>query len=172
VRATLDEINAVLGDAPSLTRWWPSVYLEVTELAGGDASGVGRRIGLFTKGWLPYTLRWQFHVSEVRAPHGFTIVAEGDFVGRGIWTFAADGDHVDVTYDWKIAAEKPLLRTLSFIMKPVFAANHEWAMRMGHDSLLLELRRRRGEHGVPLPPGPTFAWLLPAATRAQLQRAA
>jgi hypothetical protein len=166
VKATLDEINQTLGSATDLARWWPSVYLEVRELAPGDARGIGRVIDLYTKGWLPYTLRWQFEVTESRYPHGFTLVASGDFVGRGIWTFEPEGDQVKITYDWKIEAEKPLLKYLSFLMKPIFAANHRWAMAMGEQSLILELARRRAttdaeRAAVPPPPPTTFAWLLP-----------
>jgi len=63
-------------------------------------------------------------------------------VGRGIWTLVQDGEWVNVTYDWKIQATKPLLRRLSFLLKPIFAANHHWAMRKGDESLKLELERR------------------------------
>ena len=47
-----------------------------------------------------------------------------------------------MVYDWRIHAEKPLLRTFSFMLKPIFSANHHWAMRMGEQSLKLELARR------------------------------
>jgi len=100
-------------------------------------------VRLLTKGWLPYTLSWEFEVVESRYPYGFTIVASGDFDGVGVWTFAQNSPSVDVTYDWRIRAEKPILRTLSFLLKPVFAANHRWAMARGEESLVLELSRRR-----------------------------
>jgi len=70
-----------------------------------------------------------------------------------VWTLHQDGDFVEVTYDWRIAAEKPLLRYGSFALRPFFAANHRWAMARGQESLELELRRRRGEKDVPAPPG-------------------
>jgi len=176
-QSTLEEITEVVGDAPGLIRWWPSVYLEVKILEPGGQDGVGKVIGLYTKGWLPYTLRWQFKVTEVNHPHGFTLEAWGDFVGRGIWTFEKEvesgGDDapnetgwIKITYDWKINAEKPLLRYFSFIMKPIFSANHHWAMAMGAESLKLELARRHATSQaelalVPPPPGPTFTFLLP-----------
>jgi hypothetical protein len=50
---------------------------------------------------------------------------------------------VNVTYDWRVKAEKPLLRYISFLLKPVFAANHRWAMRQGEQSLQRELARLR-----------------------------
>jgi hypothetical protein len=148
VEGTIDEVSKIIGDAPSLTRWWPSVYLQIEVLEPGDEHGVGRVVSLHTKGWLPYTLRWNFRVTETRKD-GFTLVASGDFDGHGIWTFAQDGLWVNITYDWRIKAEKPLLRYFSFIMKPIFSANHRWAMARGEESLKLEIARRRAfQHAV------------------------
>src|ERR1044071_10446071 len=92
VRGTVDEVMQIISDAPALARWWPSVYLDVRELEPGDERGVGKVIDLYTKGWLPYTLRWQFRVSESRYPYGSTLQASGDFDGRGIWTFEERAD--------------------------------------------------------------------------------
>ncbi len=161
VTATLTEVNDLIGNAPDLARWWPAVYLQAKELQAGDAHGLGKVVDLHTTGWLPYTLRWQFRVIESHYPHGFTLEAWGDFVGRGIWTFEADGEDVKITYDWKIRADKLLLRYFSFIMKPIFSANHHWAMRKGAESLQLELARRHAstpeeQARIPLPPQPTF----------------
>src|SRR6266436_8764821 len=66
VEGTCGEVADVLGDPAALERWWPSVYLGVEELSPGDGHGVGRRARLHTKGWLPYTLRWEFEVVESR----------------------------------------------------------------------------------------------------------
>jgi hypothetical protein len=143
VQSTCQEISDILGDAPDLARWWPSVYLDVQELEPGDANGIGKVVSLYTKGWLPYTLRWQFRVTDNRSPYGFSLEAWGDFVGAGDWTFEQDGQWVNITYEWRIRAEKPLLRYLSFILKPIFSANHHWAMRQGEMSLQRELARRR-----------------------------
>lgn len=165
IPADVQAVADILTDGDSLERWWPSVYLGVRELEPGDERGLGKVIDLYTKGWLPYTLRWRFRVSEIR-DDGFTISAEGDFVGRGIWTFAQDGPDAVVTYDWKIRAEKPLLRTLSPLLKPIFSANHEWAMRQGERSLRLELARRQARTPeelarIPPPPPPTTTSSLP-----------
>ena len=120
VEGTVQEVSDVLGEATSLPRWWPSVYLAVQEIERGGENGVGRVVELHTKGWLPYTLHWFFRVTESRRPFGFSLQAWGDFEGSGVWTFAEDGRFVDITYDWRIRAEKPLLRYLSFVLKPIF----------------------------------------------------
>jgi hypothetical protein len=64
-------------------------------------------------------------------------------------------------YDWRIRADKPLLRYGSFVFRPIFGANHRWAMARGEESLNLELRRRRAQTeeeraAIPAPPRPTF----------------
>ncbi len=140
VKSTVKEVADILNDAVDLARWWPSVYLDVKVLEPGDEHGLGKVVSLYTKGWLPYTLRWDFRVTNVQE-NSFTLQAWGDFDGRGIWTFEQDGPDVNITYDWKINAEKPLLRYFSFIMKPIFSANHRWAMQQGEKSLKLELAR-------------------------------
>ena len=163
VEGMCGEVADILRDAAALPRWWPSVYLAAEELTPPGSDDVGRRMRLVTKGWLPYTLRWEFVVVESRYPHGFTLDATGDFVGRGVWTITQDGPIADVVYDWRIRAEKPLLRQLSFLLRPLFEANHRWAMAQGETSLKLELARRRATSDalrarVPPPPGPvTYA---------------
>jgi hypothetical protein len=86
VKGTVQEVAEVLNRPSDLPRWWPSVYLDVREIEAGDEHGVGRVVSLYTKGWLPYTLRWTFRVTESSAPHGFALEAWGDLAGRGIWT--------------------------------------------------------------------------------------
>ena len=164
VRATVDEVRAVLRDGLSLHRWWPSVYLDVRETAPGGTDDVGRTLDVLTKGWLPYTLRWTLQITEGISDTGFAIAASGDLEGSGRWTFEPRGEEVVITYDWRVQASKPLLRRLSWLLRPAFAANHRWAMKKGERSLQLELQRRRApddlaRQAVPAPPPPTFRWL-------------
>ena len=142
VRGTREDVWRVLEDPSTLPQWWPSVYLDVKQIAGGTHDGVGREFDLWTRGWLPYTLRWRLRVSSSQRPAGFSIEASGDFVGTGEWTFTQDDEFVDIVYVWMIRAEKPLLKYFSFLFKPIFAANHRWAMTQGEASLRQELQRR------------------------------
>ncbi len=165
VAGTVDEVRAVLADGLSLPRWWPSVYLSVDTLHEGDATGLGGEVALFTKGWLPYTLRWTLLVTEPITTAGYALTATGDLIGTGRWTFEQDGPEAVITYDWRVSASKPLLRRLTWLLRPIFAANHRWAMGRGEESLRLELRRRRAStdaqrRRVPPPPPTTFGWLI------------
>jgi hypothetical protein len=167
VQSRIEEVADIIDDVASLPRWWPSVYLGVEIVKPGAEHGLGQVVDLYTKGWLPYTLRWRFTKIEERYPNGSTIEATGDFVGRGIWTFEADGAWANITYDWRIYAEKPLLKLLTPLLRPIFRANHRWAMARGEESLRLELLRRRAgsdaeRAAIPPPPPPTFVHRSPA----------
>src|SRR2546422_8998676 len=157
VEGDLQEVADIIEGALALPRWWGSVYFEVKELEPGGEHGVGKLISLQAGGWLPYTLRINFRTIESRYPFGFSMDATGDLEGRGIWTFEADGSFVNVTYDWTIRANKPLIEKFSFVLKPIFRSNHNWTMRRGEESLKLELRRRHAllpEELARIPPPP------------------
>jgi hypothetical protein len=150
-----EEVADVLSASGSLTEWWPAVYLEATVVDPGGAHGIGQVVDVFTKGWLPYTLRWRLRVESVDYPVGSTVSATGDLRGGGVWTHTQRGGGVETTYQWSIVADKPLLRYGSFVFRPLFAANHRWAMATGEVSLAREIARRRGAVVGP-PPKPTF----------------
>jgi hypothetical protein len=144
VEASIDEVSAILAEPERFTEWWPQVYLDVRVLDPGDADGLGRTVAFHTRGRLPYTLRWQGRVVDSRRPHGWTIAATGDLAGRGVWTLEQQGELAAITYDWRIDVEKPGLKPLTPILKPLYAANHRWAMARGLEGLKRELARRRG----------------------------
>jgi hypothetical protein len=159
VAATAEDVYDILSQPLEYPRWWPSVYLAVRQLVPSRRDGTGLRVQLLTKGWLPYTSRWQSITSEAQRPNRLAIRASGDFEGRGIWSIVEDGRFADITFDWKLTARKPLLRYLSFALKPAFEANHRWAMEQGRHSLELELARNRATtvkemSAIAEPPGP------------------
>jgi hypothetical protein len=152
VLASPEEVFDILSQPLEFPRWWPSVYLKVRQTAPGCAR-------LVTRGWLPYTLQWDSRTTVSNAPNLLTIEATGDFSGRGIWSIVADGDHTDITFDWKVSALKPIVQRLSFLLKPAFEANHRWAMEQGLRSLELELKRYNAvsvqeANCIPDPPPP------------------
>jgi len=143
VKAGAEEVYDIISQALEYPRWWPSVYLDSREIAVGAPHGAGRRVRFHTRGLLPYTLQWESCLTETAPPRRLVFEAAGDFDGRGVWSFAQDGAFVDITFDWKIAAGKPLLRYLTPVLRPLFEANHRWAMQQGEISLREELIRYR-----------------------------
>ena len=86
IEATINKVADVLGEVEQLPDWWGDVYLSVRVIEAGDEHGVGRRVAFHSRGRLPYTLRWQGTVTEANHPTSWTIRAEGDLQGQGIWT--------------------------------------------------------------------------------------
>lgn len=173
VEGTVEEVSDVLGDAEDMVRWWPSTYLRIRTLSPGDERGVGSVSLVHAKGWLPYTIRFAVRVTDVDPPNGFGLDALGELSGRGEWRFRQDGPWVDVTYTWTVSADKPLLRRLSWLLRPLFRSNHGWTMRRGEESMRLELARRRAgdaaaRDAVPAPPGPV--WPRPGRWSERLDR--
>jgi hypothetical protein len=141
--APREEVYRILEDSPDFVRWWPEVWLEAEALEPGDADGIGKRVRFLSRGWLPYKLRWTALSTEKAFPERLRIQASGDFIGEGCWTLTEARGNTIADYRWEIEAEKPLLKYLSFLFRPIFVANHNWAMRRGEESLRQELSRRQ-----------------------------
>ena len=161
VEGDIKEVADILEDALSLPRWWGSVYFDVKQLEAGGEGGLGKLIRLHAGGWLPYTLRIDFRTVAANYPRGFSMEATGDLEGKGIWTFEQEGAFVNITYDWTIRANKPIVEKFSFLLKPIFRSNHNWTMNRGQESLKLELLRRRAKSEaelakIPKGPRPSF----------------
>ena len=137
----------ISNDVPGYLRWSPEVYLGVENLALGDRDGVGKTYALLTRGKLPYRLRWHARIIDKQRPSSLSIEASGDFVGRGVWSLVEHPQHLDIEFDWRLRAEKPLLKDLSFLFKPFFHWNHRWAMARGEEGLRRELVRCRSLPG-------------------------
>jgi len=163
LKASAEEVYQILDKPGQLTRWWPSVYLDLKIVEEGRPDGIGKVVEVYTKGLLPYTIRWSFRSSEKKFPHRLALEAFGDLEGKGVWNIKQKkGSAIcEVHYDWRIKAEKPLLKKLSFLLKPLFKYNHDWAMYKGEQSIKLELLRQRTKSDeerskIKKPPGPSF----------------
>jgi hypothetical protein len=142
IKGTAAQVYDVLSRPRDFPRWWPEVYLAVSEVHPGDSNGVGRVVALRTKGKLPYLLEWQAEMVAADKPHRMSIRASGDLEGRGEWWLSQDGDWVNVRYDWTVLATKPWMILLAPLVHPVFVWNHKWAMQRGLEGLQRELASR------------------------------
>src|SRR5262249_48612749 len=61
---------------------------------------------------------------------------DGDLRGRGIWTLEprADGG-THVRFDWRVNADRPLLKALTPILRPALRWNHNWAIARAIEGL-------------------------------------
>ncbi|TNJ62104.1 polyketide cyclase [Paenibacillus hemerocallicola] len=142
IKGDIWEVYEICSNFKDYQRWWPDVYLNIQE-AGTDEETGNEVYAILSKAKLPYKLRWKSYKTTEHAPHSLSLKASGDMVGHGTWRFEQEGEYVNVQFDWYVNAEKPILKYLSPIMKPMFQSNHYWAMDRGKESLERELERRR-----------------------------
>jgi hypothetical protein len=138
----LTAVADVLEDTASLPRWWPELFKGVIIVNPGGEHALGQIALCTCRARLPYTLRFTYTVVDQRYPCGSTLDSTGDLVGRGVWRLSARDGGVDVEYEWQVRLEKPWLRFVSPLLRPLLAWNHEWSMRMGEAGLRREVARR------------------------------
>lgn len=142
IKGDIHDVFQICSNFLDYQRWWPSVYLNI-QVSGVDKETGNEIYSILSRGKLPYKLRWNSCKTQEDPPHAISLKAIGDLTGRGIWSFEQDGDYVNVRFDWYVNAEKPILKYLSPIMKPIFRSNHYWAMNQGFESLKKELEQRK-----------------------------
>jgi uncharacterized protein YndB with AHSA1/START domain/mannose-6-phosphate isomerase-like protein (cupin superfamily) len=121
-----------LADARTYPRWWTPVYLDV------DADGppaLGKRSRQHFKGRLPYHLHTTSTITRLEPPHVVQGDVEGDLRGRGTWTLTPTATGTHVRFDWRVFADRPLLRTLTPVLRPLFRWNHAWAIARAMEGL-------------------------------------
>jgi uncharacterized protein YndB with AHSA1/START domain len=142
VPGAIEDVYDVLTDGESRALWWPEAYASVRKVEPGDTEGRGRVDAIVTRGFLPYDVNWRLKVLDAAPPTMIRVEASGDLCGLGEWRLTQRGAAVELVYTWRVRVEKPWMRRLEFILKPLFTMNHNWIMRHGEAGLKRELARR------------------------------
>jgi hypothetical protein len=90
---------------------------------------------------LPYTLSTVSTIVRMDRPDAFEVDVLGDLRGHGAWTFAPRDGKVHVRFDWRVFADRALLRVLTPVLRPVFRWNHNVAIKAAMEGLEPYARR-------------------------------
>lgn len=132
VDAPVEAVFEALADARTYPEWWRPVYLTVEADGPPD---VGRVSHQHFKGRLPYRLRTASKIVAIERPSSFEIEVEGDLSGHGVWTLTPSDDRTHVHFDWRVNADRRLLRYLTPVLRPLFRWNHSWAISRAAEGL-------------------------------------
>jgi uncharacterized protein YndB with AHSA1/START domain len=132
VDAPQEAVFTALADARTYPQWWRPVYIEVE---GECAPAPGCATRQHFKGFLPYTLRTTSEIVAYSPPESFEVRVEGDLTGRGRWTLTPRDGKVHIRFDWTVFADRPLLRILTPILRPLFRFNHDWSVKRAIEGL-------------------------------------
>lgn len=142
VNAPIEAVFGALTDAASYPVWWKPVYIDV-EVDGPPE--VGRTSRQHFKGRLPYTLRTTSEITRLEPPRSFTVEVVGDLSGTGVWDLSANEDgRVHVRFDWRVHADRALLRYLTPLLRPIFRWNHNWSIKRAIEGLEPYARAQAG----------------------------
>ena len=142
VDAPQEAVFEALADARTYPEWWKPVYIEV-EGDSPPAEGVATRHEF--KGRLPYHLNTRSEIVRMERPREFEVSVVGDLTGRGVSTLTpAEDGRVHVRFDWRVIADRPLLRYLTPILRPLFRWNHDWSVKRAIEGLEPYARSRPG----------------------------
>jgi len=135
----IEKVWEVLSQPEDYPQWWRGVYLsaEPLEAEAQDA----KRVAVVARGWLPYRLRFTIQTLTLQKPELIEFKATGDFVTDvSRWVLKSEGNRTSVTLEWNPRAEKPVVKLLSPILKPLFRWNHHWTMKRGQRQIVEYLR--------------------------------
>jgi uncharacterized protein YndB with AHSA1/START domain len=141
VDAPHEAVFDALADARTYPDWWRPVYLAVSS---DGAPAVGRVSHQEFKGRLPYHLKTRSEIVRLEPPREFEVNVVGDLTGKGIWTLTPTERGVHIRFDWRVLADRPLLRYLTPILRPVFRWNHNWSIQRAIEGLEPYARARGG----------------------------
>lgn len=126
VSAAQEAVFEALADAATYPEWWTPIYLEV-DADGPPAMGCASRQNFKAK--LPYTLSTVSTIVRLEPPHEFEVEVVGDLRGTGVWTLTPSEGKTHIRFDWRVHADRKLLRVLTPVLRPLFRWNHNVAIR-------------------------------------------
>lgn len=139
VDAPIEAVFDAVADARTYPAWWRPVYIGVES---GGPPAVGTVTHQHFKGRLPYHLRTTSTVVHMQPPTSIEGTVDGDLSGRGVWTLSQRGGITHVRFDWHVNADRPLLRVLTPLLRPLFRWNHNWAIARAIEGLEPYARRQ------------------------------
>ena len=132
VDAPVEAVFEALADARTYPDWWGAVYLDVEADCPPQVGCVSKHE---FKGRLPYHLNTTSEIVRMDRPREFEVKVVGDLTGRGVWTLTSRNGRVHIRFDWRVLADRPLLRYLTPVLRPVFRWNHNWSIKRAIERL-------------------------------------
>ncbi len=132
VKAPIEVIFNTLADARTYPEWWKPVYLKVVTAGPPKVGLVSTQL---FKGRLPYHLRTTSEIVRMDPPRELEVQVKGDLSGRGVWTLTPVNESIHIRFDWRVNADRPLLRILTPLLRPLFRWNHNWAIQRAMEGL-------------------------------------
>jgi uncharacterized protein YndB with AHSA1/START domain len=130
VDAPIERVWDVIYAIERWPEWWRGVQ-NVTELFHGEGDGEGTIYRHVWRSKIPYAVRFEVTVVEVRKPNLIVASAEGALAGTGTFRLFEAPLGTAVTYDWRVRTTKRWMNAVAPFGRPLFAWNHHAVMKQG-----------------------------------------
>jgi uncharacterized protein YndB with AHSA1/START domain len=132
VAAPQEAVFRAIADSRTYPEWWRPVYLKVDSDRGIEVGSISQH---HFKGRLPYHLKTRSEITALDPPRMVIAEVDGDLRGQGTWTLTPSPVGTHVRFDWRVHADRRLLRVLTPVLRPVFRWNHNWAIARAIEGL-------------------------------------
>lgn len=136
---SIDTAYRYIKEIEDYPRWWGKVYKKIVKLKDAPPDAAGAKYSVTVAGFLPYSLTIENEVTFVDKPNRIEFIADGDLQGKGAWIFRQVDNGTEITFDWRVAANKKIIKVFSFLLKPLFRANHAFCVRKADEGLRRDL---------------------------------
>ena len=136
----ISQLDFVINEPHLITTWWAAGFLKVEILAGDYYSPEGLKVRLWTKGMMPHSFKFLARVFHDKQKNQVIVKTDGDFNGIGTISLnAVTKNKSQIHINWRTSVNNHYLYPLMILLKPIFIANHRWAMRRGEQGIKQEL---------------------------------
>src|SRR5947209_11675650 len=142
IPAMAEDVWDVIANGKLLPEWWTGVYLEAEPLDDFTEPTVGARVKGKARGLLPYKLRFTIESTELTRPRVVAVKTKGDLTGTWQATLYQEDAGTRVKLRECVSADKPMLRALTPLLKPMFEWNHRWTTPRGQSGLIAYLGKK------------------------------
>jgi hypothetical protein len=138
IEAPLEQVYAVIHNAPLWPDWWSSVK-NVEALSPGDPEGIDSVLRYSWKGRLPYRMVFQVRTTHIERLVAIEGTVKGDLEGIGRWNFINQEGASLVHHEWYVRSTRWWMNLLSPVARSLFISNHDFVMRQGAEGLAARL---------------------------------
>jgi uncharacterized protein YndB with AHSA1/START domain len=121
-----EELWEAMAQVDAYRRWWP--WLRHFD---GIALGAGEVWTAVVQPPLPYRLRFEIHLDDVRAPHHVGAEITGDIEGQARLEVAPTSDGSELHVVSELEPTSSLLRAVAQVASPVARFGHQWVLDTG-----------------------------------------
>lgn len=132
--APVERVWAEVGDPLNWKTYWAGLE-DVRAMAPGMPPGPGAAYELVFKSFLPYTLTMRARIDDYAESSRIVIATEGELEGTAEFRVEPVEDGTRTELVWTTRTTKAWMNALAFLLRDLFAWNHDVLMRRAGNGL-------------------------------------